>query len=95
MGIYSGTNYPYEIDKDAREQNRIPAQGNPASPRYFSNHWVCKINGSIYDPSYGAGPKTETEHENGAIDGTRSTPKCKKDNDSVKELVYTRDTGRE
>jgi hypothetical protein len=94
-GLYSGTNYPYEIDKDAHEQNRINAQGNPASPRYFYNHWVCKINGSIYDPSYGVGPKTETEHENEAIDGIGYNPRCKKDNNSIKELLYTRDTGRE
>ena len=104
--LFPGASWPHRVGYDTfpgtYPGTRIPAQNNAGSPYWFVNHWVCKIKGQVYDPSYGAGPyPTESAHENDAIDGLRDDtappdpPYAKKDNDSVQELVYTRDSNKE
>jgi hypothetical protein len=101
-GLYNGTNYPYVTGYDTIDQNGVKGQGNNDPPGAFGNHFVCIINSSIYDPSYGIGPKTLTEHENeaidgilGSIDGVYSGYRCKKDNDTITELKYQHDGTKE
>ena len=89
-GQYAGTNYPYVMFEDARDQDGVDGQGNDDPPGYFSNHWVTTYSGEIYDPSYGSGPHgSEPAHENAAIDGIhRSDGRAKKNDTLVQELDY-------
>lgn len=43
---------PPEVSPGTRE----PAQGNNNSPNNFFNHFIVRLNGLHYDPSYGNGP---------------------------------------
>jgi hypothetical protein len=73
-GTSGSTNYPYKLNSpcggpqwaggpECLDQDGLPGQdeSNPAS--YFSRHFIVKINGRYYDPSYGAGPFTGTTHQ--------------------------------
>lgn len=89
-GVFAGTPYPYVVGADAINQSGIPGQGNPEPPEIFLNHFVVKYGGSIYDPSYGAGPYTsELAHENAAIDGIVNGNRARKNDTSKMELLYT------
>ncbi len=98
-GLHAGT-YPYEIDADVRDQTGVEAQGNTDPRGHFANHWVCKISGSLYDPSYGIGGyATENLYENAAIDGIIDTgpdpDRCKKNDAGTQELKFTQDIPKE
>ena len=49
----------------------VSAQGNsPNPPSSFQNHWIVKMNGKYYDPSYAIGPFTDRKnYEDSAFDG--------------------------
>jgi hypothetical protein len=94
-GLYAGTNYPYVVGLDARDQDGVEAQGYDNPPGAFEEHWVCKIDGDLYDPSYGLGSyPTELAHENATLDGILDNPRCKK-NDPAQEIDYSRDGSKE
>lgn len=81
--------WPYRLDSpcggpywpggpECTDADGIPGQENPNPASYFSRHFIVKINGKYYDPSYGAGPfegttnEANLEWEQGAIDGYHS-----------------------
>ncbi|MGN0729569.1 hypothetical protein, partial [Treponema sp.] len=48
----------------------VLAQGNPHSPFQFNGHWICKIGGKYYDPSYGTSKFSElSAYENDSLAG--------------------------
>ncbi len=94
-GVLAGQPYPYLVDADARDQAGAPAQGNADPPRIFQNHWLCKIGGKVYDPSYGIGDKTEAEYEDASMDGYSGPGGTCKKNAAADELDFTRDAARE
>gem|GEM_PF-2299045 len=75
-GSSGDPSYPYTVGVDANDTIRIPAQGNPNSPRMFNGHWIVEAASTYYDPSYGsaavinAGTSTgKIAYENAAFDG--------------------------
>ena len=42
------------LPKTASPSSSIPGQGNESSPSYFNGHWITKVGGMYYDPSYGS-----------------------------------------
>jgi hypothetical protein len=103
-GINFGTLYPYILysgtslgstygilNGDVANQPGIPGQNNLEPPPFFFNHFVTEYQGSVYDPSYGAGPyPTELAHKNAAIDGIKSGNEANKNIPAIQELVYQR-----
>ena len=81
--------FPYLIDTDVLDGDGLPGQNNEEPvAQAFLNHFVARRIGSIYDPSYGAGPfATENDHENAAIDGITSGWWAKQ-KDLGQELLY-------
>jgi len=78
--------WPYRLDSpcggpywpggpECTDADGIPGQDEPNPASYFGRHFVVKINGKYYDPSYGAGPYEGTTNEanllweQSAIDG--------------------------
>lgn len=50
----------------------IPGQGDCAAPPWFNFHWITKVNGFLYDPSYGTEKVSVDDgvaYENRAFDG--------------------------
>ena len=50
----------------------IPSQGDTSGPPEFNHHWIVKVNGFLYDPSYGTEKSSENnvaDYENKAFDG--------------------------
>jgi len=45
----------------------VPGQVTLNPTAIFSNHFVVKWSGSVYDPSYGIGGMSESEHEEAAV----------------------------
>ncbi|MGF0068936.1 thrombospondin type 3 repeat-containing protein [Candidatus Spyradosoma sp. SGI.093] len=72
-------NYTHILDAVVREtplaqkvspREYILAQGNPHSPFHFNGHWICKILGKYYDPSYGTSKFSElSAYENNSLAG--------------------------
>jgi hypothetical protein len=103
-GLLIGTQYPYILYSgswlgspygimfgDVANQPGIPGQNNPEPPPFFGNHFVVEYQGSVYDPSYGAGPfASELDHKNAAIDGIKSGNEANKNNSAIQELDYQR-----
>ena len=50
-------------DPECTDDVGLAGQDNPNPASYFSRHFIVKINGRFYDPSYGAGPFTGTTNE--------------------------------
>jgi hypothetical protein len=96
-GLFAGGHYPYGMGLDARDQAGVPGQSNGDPPGAFYNHYVCKILGGIYDPSYGTGPfATELDHETASIGGiVNGVGRCREDDPAVQELGYSREPGLE
>jgi hypothetical protein len=108
-GISGISDYPYVMNQfnwgtsggsqgvtwgDAIPVAGIAGQSNSSPPEFFFNHFVVKYGGSVYDPSYGAGPyPSEINHENAAISGIKATSSggvqvVKKNNVTLQELKY-------
>ena len=95
-GLYSGTAYPYRIGYDVCDQTGVAGQANLDPPGAFRNHWVCKISGDIYDPSYGTPPcGSENAHEGASIDGIYDALGHCRRNDASQELLYFQDGDKE
>ena len=48
----------------------IPSQGDTSGPPEFNHHWIVKVNGFLYDPSYGTEKSSNVvDYENKAFDG--------------------------
>ena len=56
---------------EASDAQGVPGQGNsPNPPSAFRNHWIVKMYGKYYDPSYGLGPYTFLkDYEDDAFEG--------------------------
>lgn len=53
-----------------RPPNGVPGQNKPSPPPQFSNHFIVRYGGQVYDPSYGVGPYVSFRAwENAAIAG--------------------------
>jgi hypothetical protein len=48
----SGSAYTIDMVK----KPGVPAQGQPKAPLMFSNHWIVRVGGKLYDTSYGGAP---------------------------------------
>jgi len=82
--------YPFIKDLSAINLPGIPGQDNPDPPGFFGNHYVVKLLGRIYDPSYGGIPyATEKEHEDASIDGILSGNFARRSDTTRRELLYT------
>ncbi len=57
-GYYSPWAQPRCVDAPG-----LPGQDNPNPASWFARHFIVKINGAYYDPSYGAGPFTGSQTE--------------------------------
>ncbi len=100
VGGSPGTSpYTYILNLDdptvseVKDREGIPGQGNPNPPGGFANHFIIRLGGKYYDPSYGAGPyATESEWENAALDGlVRVYPtglRAKKNDPAVQETFF-------
>lgn len=64
------TQTPLAIDMQKRPG--VPAQGQPAAPLGFGNHWIVQANGFLYDTSYGARHANDIDrYRNAAVAGWR------------------------
>jgi len=55
---------------DVTELRGVPGQGNDDPPSEFRNHYIVRLKGQYYDPSYGTGPfRTQNAWENASLDG--------------------------
>jgi hypothetical protein len=55
---------------DVTELRGVPGQGNDDPPSEFRNHYIVRLKGQYYDPSYGTGPfATQNAWENASLDG--------------------------
>lgn len=70
---------PNPASKEAADKIGVAGQGNsPNPPSNFRNHWITKMNGKYYDPSYGIGPYTDLKkYEDDAFDGRIGIDKMK------------------
>ena len=56
--------------KTASPSSSIPGQGNESSPNSFNGHWITKVGGMYYDPSYGSSKCSNLlEYESVAFSG--------------------------
>jgi len=44
---------PGRLEIDMKKMPGIPAQGQLTPPGWFKNHWLVRVQGQLYDPSYG------------------------------------------
>jgi hypothetical protein len=55
---------------DVTELRGVPGQGNDDPLKEFRNHFIVRLKGQYYDPSYGTGPfATQNAWENASLDG--------------------------
>jgi len=66
---------PNPANNEAADAPGVAGQGNsPNPPSEFGNHWIDKLNGKYYDPSYGIGPFTDLKaYEDAAFSGSIET----------------------
>lgn len=88
---FIGTPYGDE-GGDVFELVGVAGQSNIDPPPLFDAHWVLEYNNQIYDPSYGLGPYSESEHENEFLAGSQADlggiDKVRPNDPGVKELNY-------
>ena len=89
---------PYwPLRPECTDAEGLPGQDNSNPASYFSRHFIVKINGAYYDPSYGAGPYTGTQDqanlawEQDSIDGYHSW--CGSYHAARKDSYEARETG--
>jgi hypothetical protein len=66
-----GKNPKKPNDDEVADEKGVNGQGNsPNPPALFSKHYIFKVNGEIYDPSYALGPfKNNEDYEASAFEG--------------------------
>lgn len=72
IGMIEGAKPPaFTMQSEAHDAWGVAGQGNsPNPPSGFKNHFIVRINGKLYDPSYGIGEfTTETAYEASAFAG--------------------------
>ncbi len=66
----SKTAYTHNLGGDCVDEPGVPGQRNPNPPGAFMLHFIAKVAGQYYDPSYGAGPfPDELSWQRASIDG--------------------------
>lgn len=81
--------FPFVVGLSAINLPGIAGQDNPEPPGSFGNHFIVKLLGKFYDPSYGGNPyDTEDAHENAAISGLLKGVLARRADGSVSELTY-------